>query len=541
MRRIAALSLVVIALIVSLVPAAGQSRTKRPLSSADIDSIATLLMLEDARTFDEAELKRIMGSAHPEVRRRAAQSIGRIANKAGAALLETARQDKDVEVAATAIWSLGQLRDAAAVPVLSSTLSNPRTPAAVAKEAAIALGKIQGPPISPNGRTELSLEARATLAQYLSTTPTAKPSVTTVGEALLSIGRAAPGGDLAPILRWTTAPDVEIRWRAAWALFRSRDPNAVKELIRLSADKSGDVRFWAVRGLIPHPDMDPAPAAARLREAVSDPDRRVRTEALRTLGQHKDDASVKVLLEGLNDKDSWISVSAAEGLGLQPQQAEVIAPRLAAAAGTDRPLSLRLTARQSLGRLAGPGKAALDAAPTEGLPAPAGRGGGGGTRPQPQLLTLAEYRRLVEKWIVPDYNGARKPRAIWETPRGAIELELYPGDSPLGVEYFLRVHDSGEIVGTQFTRLVPNFVAQQRGIRNDVVLRDEVSRRGLTRGNLSWASAGLDTGRPGYTLGVTPQPHNEGNFTALGRIVGGMDVLERIELNDAVTAARILR
>lgn len=539
--RITGLFIVLIGLIVALVPTSGQSRTKRPFSSADIDHIATLLMLEDARTFDEAELKRIMASTHPEVRRRAAQSIGRIANKTGAALLDTARQDKDVEVVATAIWSLGQLRDAAAVPVLSSTLSNPRTPAAVAKEAAIALGKIHGPPIAPNGRTELSLEARAALAQYLSATPTAKPSATTVGEALLSIGRAAPGGDLAPILRWTTAPDVEIRWRAAWALFRSRDPNAVKALIRLSADKSGDVRFWAVRGLIPHPDTDPAPAAARLREAVSDPDRRVRTEALRTLGQHKDDASVKVLLEALNDKDSWISVSAAEGLGLQPQQADVIAPRLAAAAGTDRPLALRLTARQSLGRLGGPGKAALDAAPTEGLPAPAGRGGGGGTRPQPQLLTLAEYRRLVEKWIVPDYNGARKPRAIWETPRGPIELELYPGDSPLGVEYFMRVHDSGEIAGTQFTRLVPNFVAQQRGIRNDVVLRDEVSRRGLTRGNLSWASAGLDTGRPGYTLGVTPQPHNEGNFTALGRIVRGMDVLERIELNDAVTAARILR
>lgn len=106
---------------------------------------------------------------------------------------------------------------------------------------------------------------------------------------------------------------------------------------------------------------------------------------------------------------------------------------------------------------------------------------------------------------------------------------------------FVRVTESGEIVGTQFTRVVPNFVAQQRGIRNDVVLRDEVSRRGLTRGNLSWASAGLDTGRPGYTLGVTPQPHNEGNFTALGRVVRGMDVVERLELGDAITAARMVR
>ena len=127
------------------------------------------------------------------------------------------------------------------------------------------------------------------------------------------------------------------------------------------------------------------------------------------------------------------------------------------------------------------------------------------------------------------------------TPRGEIELELFPGDAPLGVDYFTSVVASGAIVGTEFGRLVPNFVAQQRPIRDAITLRDEVSRLGLTRGNLSWASAGLDTGRPGYTLAVTPQPHNEGDFTALGRVVRGMDVVDRLELADAITAARMAK
>ena len=83
-------------------------------------------------------------------------------------------------------------------------------------------------------------------------------------------------------------------------------------------------------------------------------------------------------------------------------------------------------------------------------------------------------------------------------------------------------------------------MAQQQAIRNASTLRDEVTGRGLTRGNLSWASAGLDTGRPGYTLGNTPQPHNEGNFTTLGRVVRGMDVVDKLELGDKVTAARII-
>ncbi len=90
--------------------------------------------------------------------------------------------------------------------------------------------------------------------------------------------------------------------------------------------------------------------------------------------------------------------------------------------------------------------------------------------------------------------------------------------------------------------MVLNFVAQQRPIEGGLRLRDEVNQHGLGRGNLSWASAGLDTGRPGYTLGLTPQPHNEGNFTALGRVVSGMEVVELIELGDAtVTAARMVR
>ena len=92
----------------------------------------------------------------------------------------------------------------------------------------------------------------------------------------------------------------------------------------------------------------------------------------------------------------------------------------------------------------------------------------------------------------------KAPRDLGDAA-GTIEPELFPGDAPLGVDHFIRVVESGEIVGTEFGRVVPNFVAQQRAIRDGVTLRDEVSRHGLPRSNLSWASAGLDTGRPGYT------------------------------------------
>ena len=563
-----------------------QPRTRPPLAAADVDDIARLLMLEDTRLFDREVLSRIIRSSQPEVRRRAVLAVGRIGDPAGAALLESARADKDVDVAATAMFSAGQLKVSSSIPWLEAAMTSPGSPPAIAREAAIALGKFQAP------------EARAALARYLGSVAPNSRSAPVVGEALLSIGRFTVREDLAPILRWTKSPEAELRWRAAWALFRPRDPAAAPHLFELTSDRSADVRFWAVRGLTPPaapqtaggaappsgvsadadpPGFDRAKFSARLRSALKDHDRRVRTEALRALAQYDDDESFALVLQALDSPDSWLSISAAEVMARFRSRSDAVVPRLVAASRADRPLSLRIAAltplvtlsppaaldlaaalareksvvartaaRQALGRLDAAGRAKLDALTAEGVlpPAPAqgtqqgrGRGTARPRDPRPE----AEYRALVERWIVPDYNGAARPRALWETPRGTIELELYPGDAPFGVEYFIKVVESGEIVGTEFGRVVPNFVAQQRPIRDEGTLRDEVNRYGLTRGNLSWASAGLDTGRPGYTLGNTPQPHNEGNFTALGRVASGMDVVDRLELGDQITAARMKR
>jgi HEAT repeat protein/cyclophilin family peptidyl-prolyl cis-trans isomerase len=563
--RLSAPIVVLAALLV--VPASAQQQPKpQPLSPADVDAIVKLVALEDTRRFDEPTLTALIKAPHPEVRRRAVQAVGRIAKPEGRPLLIPARADADPEVVATVAFATGQLKDADSIPWLSQILTSARTPAAVAKEAASALGKIRTP------------DARAALATYLTTAPATPAAAPVVGEALLAIGRFTTREDLAPIVGWTSSSNVDVRWRAAWALFRPRNPAAVPHLMTLCDDPSAEVRFWAVRGLAPAAvtgsSVDPAAASARLRKGMTDPDRRVRTEALRALVQYEDDASFGVSLAALDSVDTWLSVSAAEGMGRFKARADVVVPRLVAATAAGKPTSLRVTALtplaalapeaaadaaaalvgdpsvvarnaalQALQRLGAPGRAKLaqlaaDPA-TKDIVAPAAT-----ARPpktERPARTDAEYRRIVQRFVLPDYSGAPKPRVVVTTTRGEIEIELHAGDAPLGLEYLVSVVESGEIVGTEFGRVVPNFVAQQRPIRSDGTLCDEVSRRGLTRGNLSWASSGLDTGRPGYTLGSTPQPHNEGDFTALGSVVRGMDVVDRLELGDRITAARIVR
>ena len=340
------------------------------------------------------------------------------------------------------------------------------------------------------------------MARFLSSASESPRLNQAIGEALLSIGRCTTRGDLNPILRFGKANSDEIRWRAAWALFRPRDPAAVSVLMVMAAgDQSPDVRLWAVRALT-KVQADSAGKTAEaekiLLAALRDSDRRVRTEAIRAIGTYSDSAAVAAMNAAKSSPDWWISSSAEEGLA----------------------------------RLNPP-------------PAPAGggrQGGGRSARPAPTPITrpLPDYKAIVERWVVPDYNGAPRPTARWETVRGSIEIELYPGDAPLAVDDFVKTMESGTIVGTAFTRVVPDFVAQEETIPGGHRLRDEVSRHGLTRANLAWATGGLDTGTPGYTLANAVQPHNEGDFTALGRVIKGMDVVDRIQLNDKITAARML-
>jgi cyclophilin family peptidyl-prolyl cis-trans isomerase len=141
---------------------------------------------------------------------------------------------------------------------------------------------------------------------------------------------------------------------------------------------------------------------------------------------------------------------------------------------------------------------------------------------------------------MPEYEGKARPTSTWTTPKGEIVIELYAGDAPIATDDFVKTMESGAMIGTQFTRVVPDFVNQQEGIKSNL-LRDEVSRRRIERTNLSWASSGLDTGNPGYTLNHTPQPHNEGNFTTLGHVIRGMDVVDRTELGDRILSARMNR
>lgn len=178
-------------------------------------------------------------------------------------------------------------------------------------------------------------------------------------------------------------------------------------------------------------------------------------------------------------------------------------------------------------------------------------------RPVRTTRTDADYERIVRTLIVPAYDGDAPPRLRWETTRGAVDTKLNPLDAPLATDYLLQLVAQGAMRDIRFERVVPNFVAQQGVVLIDQPLqRDEISRGRLVRGNLSWGSwigyasrfpdqrgpgAAYDTGPAAYVFAHTPQPHNEGDFVALGQITRGQEAADRMELGDFVKSVRVLK
>ena len=132
-------------------------------------------------------------------------------------------------------------------------------------------------------------------------------------------------------------------------------PPRCRTCSNLAVDSSADVRFWAVRGLAPAARHRGGRSISRRRRhgcatrcaipiAASAPKRSARSGSTTTTRR-----SVWCSRRSTRP-DTWLSVSAAEALGRFKARADVVVPRLVAAAAPARPTALRMTALHAAGR-----------------------------------------------------------------------------------------------------------------------------------------------------------------------------------------------
>ena len=138
------------------------------------------------------------------------------------------------------------------------------------------------------------------------------------------------------------------------------------------------------------------------------------------------------------------------------------------------------------------------------------------------------------------------PHLVFETNRGTVTIELDTEQAPQTVQAITRFAQEGRYDGVPFHRVVPNFVVQggdfarQDGFGGPgVFLRTEATRIGHRRGTVGMASAGTDTEGSQFFIPHSMQPHLDGSYTAFGQVTDGMDVVDRLRVDDRIESARV--
>ena len=169
--------------------------------------------------------------------------------------------------------------------------------------------------------------------------------------------------------------------------------------------------------------------------------------------------------------------------------------------------------------------AAADAPVAAAPPAP-----GGAAAPAPEPFSTETADELS------------RYRAVLETSLGTITFQFFPDKAPNHVRNFLRLASVGFYDGTAFHRVVKGFVIQggflpTRGEPLDITqdryvrkMAPEFNDTPHDKGTVSLAH-GDDpaSGDTSFFIVLARTPVLDGKYSAFGRVVEGMDVVEKIE------------
>lgn len=131
-------------------------------------------------------------------------------------------------------------------------------------------------------------------------------------------------------------------------------------------------------------------------------------------------------------------------------------------------------------------------------------------------------------------------RAILETDKGAITINLFEDKVPKTVNNFVFLSEAGYYDGVIFHRVIDNFMAQTgdptgtgRGGPGYSFV-DEFHRdlKHDKPGIVSMANAGPNTNGSQFFITHVPTPWLDGKHSVFGEVVDGMDVLFSIPARD---------
>jgi cyclophilin family peptidyl-prolyl cis-trans isomerase len=133
-------------------------------------------------------------------------------------------------------------------------------------------------------------------------------------------------------------------------------------------------------------------------------------------------------------------------------------------------------------------------------------------------------------------------RAVLDTSAGPITMEFFPGKAPEHVRQFLRLAQAGVYNGMTFHRVAPGFVIQTGAMNTRSTPPTETQQKLVhnmapefndtkhVKGIVSMARGDApDSATTSFFICTGASTALDGQYTAFGRVIGGMEAVEAIE------------
>lgn len=373
--------------------------------------------------------------------------------------------------------------------------------------------------------------------------------------------RASRGAPAVARLRTAARDDASpsARYAAALALAAVDPAEGLAVADALLASGEAYVRQAGVEVLAKSPDdATPAPAAGaavtdRLAAlAASDPHVRVREAALGALAGRSGPSVDRCIADALAGSDPVLvsvaaDAAAKDGRALHLPAIRGVFGRFPGTPGADA----REGAVAALAAFGQPDDLAVVAGVAAADPDPGVR--------------LAAASALAERAGAPpppadaDRRGAAAPRVpggapllsrdvvlVLETSAGVLRIRLDAAAAPIHASHVAHLARQGFYDGLTWHRVVPDFVIQGGCPRGDgagnagVTLPLEPTRIPFERGTLGMPRSNHpDTGGCQLFVCHSRAPHLDVKYTAFGRVVEGIDVVDRIDVGAVIVRARV--
>jgi len=511
-------------------------------------------------------IAKFLSGPNPRVRADAANALARLRLKDGVEQLRKLASDIDPIVRANALRVLGLSEDKQSYETLLSHAVDDKD-SRVRVNAIRALGSLKDPraaePLLKRGQSisELNevLEIATTLGRLLAQKDdqAAVAWLRKLNESLnhtapevdLAFVRIAPATYLADLGKRKVQETILLNWRAASGI-----ANGLGEVAALPASVTNKSELAANAENLLRAMLDYRNSGLTINTLVAVHSEYAIPDVLRALAAFKPQDLASVAHAQLNESDVIVRSTAADLLGDLPASKENTRALVAAwpQAANDTLNDAALSILDALGKQK---SAAANDQIKEAL-----KSGDHLVRRRAVTILKAngagdfssQIGTVHTRNAVADYTRAlgrigKNVRAVVTTSKGSFTIELLPEAAPLTVDNFVQLAQRDYFRNVTIHRVVPNFVIQDGDPRGDgnggpgYTIRCEINQVPYDRATVGMALSGKDTGGSQWFVTHSPQPHLDGGYTVFGRVVAGMDVVDKIVRGDVIESVVIRR